>query len=277
MLSDGVRQINAVSESLPPDERGILQLSEAEVAHQFGIERNSSLYNPDFFGQGALATLNPYSLELKHYRTWASTVGGSTSRSPNMSRLLYPTLPVIQPNKMSVSIGCINLFQGILNTTNSPALALQAGPASQPRSLVVWVSLLKLDPKRQMKKGYKQGKEEFQSPELLRSIAWHFRPHLISKPLAWMKPLTLQPLMSTSPYDVKALATEALWQPYPKRELEVAYYPFAVNEARFRLYVIAADLLPLVLCGNPEDSPLPGHVSLDTAAKFSQFELAWSV
>lgn len=42
-----------------------------------------------------------------------------------MSRLLYPTLPVIQPNKMSASIVRTNLFQAILNTTNSPALALQ--------------------------------------------------------------------------------------------------------------------------------------------------------
>lgn len=85
-----------------------------------------------------------------------------------------------------------------------------------------------------------------------------------------MKPLTLQQLISTSPYQVEELATEASWQPYPKLEVEVAYHPFAINEARFRLYAIAADLLPLILCGSPEDSPFPGHVNLDTAAKLSQ-------
>lgn len=140
-----------------------------------------------------------------------------------------------------------------------------------------------------MKKGIKQGKEEFQSPEVLRSYtialsaAFSIQTYVFfhmshisvltsgsEVALAWMKPLTLQQLISTSPYQLEELATEASWQPYPKLELEVAYYPFAIDEARFRLYVIAADLLPLVLCGSPKDSPFPGHVNLDTATKLDQ-------
>ena len=82
-----------------------------------------------------------------------------------------------------------------------------------------------------------------------------------------MKPLELRPPTVPLPHEGPELLQKAEWRPYPKPDAAVTFFPLAINEERYRLYTIAADLLPLVLSGTPEDSPLPGHAVLDRVAK----------
>jgi hypothetical protein len=85
-----------------------------------------------------------------------------------------------------------------------------------------------------------------------------------------MKPLDLLLPEIEPPYIGEDLLTETLWQPYPMIEPTAMFHSLSLNDERFRLYAIAADLLPIVLSGNPEDSPLPGHAILDVVAKLDR-------
>lgn len=84
-----------------------------------------------------------------------------------------------------------------------------------------------------------------------------------------MKPLDLRPPTVESPYEASDLAKEAGWQPYPLSGTR-PLFPFLVNEQRFKLYVIAAGLLPVLLSGSAIDSPLPGQQILDSSAKLDR-------
>ena len=82
-----------------------------------------------------------------------------------------------------------------------------------------------------------------------------------------MKPFDIRLPTIRPPYNGDELLKEAEWQPYPEANTVVRFYPLAMNEERYRLYTIAADLLPFVLSGDPNDSPLPGYAVLNTVAK----------
>lgn len=96
-----------------------------------------------------------------------------------------------------------------------------------------------------------------------------------------MKPLDLRLPMCEAPYEQQDLPTEAFWQPYPKAGPRVAFSPRSINNERFRLYTIMADALPVVLTGNPQDSPFPGQAILHSDAKMERLQdiesrlLAW--
>jgi len=57
------------------------------------------------------------------------------------------------------------------------------------------------------------------------------------------------------------------WRPYPKIGPEVTFAPYGVTDELYNLYQIVVDILPLLLAGDPEDSPLPGHVILEWSEK----------
>lgn len=92
--------------------------------------------------------------------------------------------------------------------------------------------------------------------------------------LAWMKPFDLHSPRTKPPYEGRELRVTGLWQPYPRPEPEVTYFPLISQQQRFELYTIAVELLPLVLSGNPTDSPMPGIVVLDTNAKLDRLREA---
>lgn len=85
--------------------------------------------------------------------------------------------------------------------------------------------------------------------------------------IAWMKPLELQMPTVASPYDGDELLQTAVWQAYPQSDDEVSFLSHSVNEERYQLYTIVANMLPIVLSGNAADSPLPGLEILDPVAK----------
>lgn len=72
-----------------------------------------------------------------------------------------------------------------------------------------------------------------------------------------------------SPTEIETEA-EARWQPYPLSSPVTPFSPRIVDDQRFKLYSIAADLLPAVLGGSPDDSPLPGHVAMHPVANLDR-------
>jgi hypothetical protein len=69
------------------------------------------------------------------------------------------------------------------------------------------------------------------------------------------------------PYEEWELLAEAVWQPYPLSSPGEISFPLVIEVQRYGLNNIVANLIPFVLSGNPDDSPLPGHVIMDQAAK----------
>lgn len=85
-----------------------------------------------------------------------------------------------------------------------------------------------------------------------------------------MRPLSLFPPRTLAPYEGKDLYRGDTWKAYPLVSEAVSFFPFVIDEQRYELFVIVAKLLPLVLSGNPEDSPLDGQVVLDPLTKLDQ-------
>jgi hypothetical protein len=124
-LSGGLRQIGASLSRESLEDRGILRLSESELKHQFDIDRDTVVQNNSYYDQDSVATVNPFSLTLTFYRAWASTYQGGTS-TPNITRVLFYQDPSLEGSMRSVSEERVDLFQEVLKSTKSPALALQA-------------------------------------------------------------------------------------------------------------------------------------------------------
>ena len=58
-----------------------------------------------------------------------------------------------------------------------------------------------------------------------------------------------------------------MWRPFPQDGPSIPVLANLIDIQRYQLYRIAAELLPLVLSGNADDSPLPGQVFLELAVK----------
>ena len=82
-----------------------------------------------------------------------------------------------------------------------------------------------------------------------------------------MKPLELRLPTNRPPYIQEELLEKAEWLPYPKTGPVVIFFPHAIKDVRYHLYTVATDILPLVLSGSPDESPLPGYPVLDAVAK----------
>ena len=90
--------------------------------------------------------------------------------------------------------------------------------------------------------------------------------------IAWMKPLDLRPPAIQPPHEGPELLEEGQWQAYPNPGPIVACCHLAINHERMRLYTVAVELIPLVLSGNPQDSPLPGQSILDPVVKLQRLD-----
>jgi hypothetical protein len=81
-----------------------------------------------------------------------------------------------------------------------------------------------------------------------------------------MKPFDIRSSVLLPTMKTKELFTERQWRPYPRPDAETPCFSHAIDENRYQLYTITANLLPFVLSGNLTDSPLPGHMILDQVA-----------
>lgn len=82
--------------------------------------------------------------------------------------------------------------------------------------------------------------------------------------LIWVKPLELmRPSSIARPYTEQDLHTSFVWRPYPKLGPDARFNTFGLYAAKFDLREIGADIVPVMLSGDPDDSPVPGHIILD--------------
>ena len=88
--------------------------------------------------------------------------------------------------------------------------------------------------------------------------------------IAWMRPLDLRLPSVPAVHVVEEILKEAEWKAYPTAVKAVTFFPFIIHEQRYHLFTIAAELLPLVINGNPQDSPLEGHAVLEPITMLDQ-------
>ena len=72
------------------------------------------------------------------------------------------------------------------------------------------------------------------------------------------------------PYSQEELESSDSWRPYPKLEPELALRSKLVNNVGYDLFVIGADICSVLLSGNPQDSPLPGHIILEASQRLAK-------
>lgn len=88
--------------------------------------------------------------------------------------------------------------------------------------------------------------------------------------MAWRTLLNISKPTVPRPYTVKELEDNHTWQPYPKTNPEITLNPRMIDDTGFSLYEIGADICSILLSGNPQDSPLPGHVILEPEEKLAK-------
>lgn len=85
----------------------------------------------------------------------------------------------------------------------------------------------------------------------------------ILKRFAWEKPLDIHAPLVPRPYSGIELEKTFLWQPYPNTYPEVNVASYGLQNAHSNLCEIGAAMLPVLLSGSPNDTPLPHQVIMD--------------
>ncbi|ERF70768.1 hypothetical protein EPUS_05120 [Endocarpon pusillum Z07020] len=111
-LSDGILQIGATGNQTDTEERGIMQLDEAELYGQLEAERTEIMRSKSD------VPINPVSSDLNQFVTHANL-----QRSP---RAWFPLSLYMGDSLKPVHESRVGLFQHIIQDTGSPALAMQA-------------------------------------------------------------------------------------------------------------------------------------------------------
>lgn len=88
--------------------------------------------------------------------------------------------------------------------------------------------------------------------------------------IIWVKPLSLAKPGAPRPYSEADLQTTSEWKPYPRTGPTATFNPAGLYGVKFDLREIGADILPVMLSGDPEDSPMPGHVTLDLVTRIGR-------
>lgn len=88
--------------------------------------------------------------------------------------------------------------------------------------------------------------------------------------MAWRTPLNVTRPVVGRPYQKNGLEHEDMWCPYPRADPQISYNARRIDDAGFSLYVIGVDICSVILSGNPQDSPLPGHIILEPAERLAR-------
>lgn len=88
--------------------------------------------------------------------------------------------------------------------------------------------------------------------------------------MAWRTSFDISKPVVHRPWQKGQLEHEGIWCPFPRAEPQIPFSPRHIDDAGFSLYVIGADICSVILSGNPQDSPLPGHVILEPAERLAK-------
>lgn len=171
--------------------------------------------------------------------------------------------------------------QGRASLTNLQglvALSLGLGVLRQDRLAMIYARQMPpvcIELGRKVKRSIKAGKAEYSSPEYQESLQlarWSAFQMEVDFCMIWVKPLELARPIIDRPYSAEQCQTPDTWRPYPKVGPEVVYYPYGLRDVKCNLREIGADIVPVMLSGDPDDSPSPGHVILNRKARMVRLE-----
>ncbi|KAK5081148.1 hypothetical protein LTR05_007942 [Lithohypha guttulata] len=169
-----------------------------------------------------------------------------------------------------------NLEEGSVSLTTHQALpSMMAGLVviARDRAGLLYtgrLSALTTELIMKVKASKRQGKTEFTSDDFQRSYRssiWASYNIRMELALAYRRSSELQKPQVKRPFVDNELQYQTVWRPYPDLGPEAPLCQFMINDARFDLSEITAELVPLSLSGDPQDSPLPGHIILDKVEK----------
>lgn len=99
--------------------------------------------------------------------------------------------------------------------------------------------------------------------------------------MAWRTSLNISKPTVPRPWPKAQLEAREVWRPYPLNGPQIIFNPRITDDAGYDLYEIGVDICSILLSGTPQDSPLPGHIILESSerlARANQIEqslLAW--
>lgn len=128
---------------------------------------------------------------------------------------------------------------------------------------------------RRVKSMIKEGQSFYASDDYQRSLRlarWSAFSIEVDFCMIWVKPLALAKPYAPRPYTAEDLQTRAVWTPYPRSGPTAWYVPHGLYAVKFDLREIGAHIVPVMLSGDPEDSPMPGHTTLDNTERLRQLE-----
>jgi hypothetical protein len=128
---------------------------------------------------------------------------------------------------------------------------------------------------RKVKRSIKSGKTEYSTKAYQKSLQlarWSAFQMEVDFCMIWVKPLELSRPVIDRPYTFEQCHVSEVWRPYPKPRPDVSFNPYGLQEVKFDLRDIGADIVPVMLSGDPDDSPSPGHIILDRKVRMVRLE-----
>lgn len=128
---------------------------------------------------------------------------------------------------------------------------------------------------RKVKRSLRAGEPNYASPEYQRSLQlarWSAYQMEVDFCMIWVKSLELSQPTLEKPYTIEQLHVTEVWHPYPKGGPDVKFNPYGLHDAKLELRKVGADIVPVLLSGNPDDSPVPDRINLDRQARMARLE-----
>lgn len=166
----------------------------------------------------------------------------------------------------------------LTNLQGLVALSLGLGVLRKDRLAMIYARQMPpicIELGRKVKRSLKAGQPEFASANYQRSLQlarWSAFQMEVDFCMIWVKPLELSQPIIDKPYSIDQLHTTEVWRPYPRLGPEVVFNPYGLHDAKFQLREIGASIAPVLLSGNPDDSPAPGQLNLSRHARMERLE-----
>lgn len=91
--------------------------------------------------------------------------------------------------------------------------------------------------------------------------------------IVWLKPFHVQKPLVQYPYRPAELPLTQVWTPDSSLGKKTRLAAKGVCHERFKLHEVGAEMIPLLLSGKPDDTPLPGHIILDRDVKLDRLHV----
>ena len=143
------------------------------------------------------------------------------------------------------------------------------GLIQKDRQALIYVRTLPIvctDLARKIRRLIKQGHLEFTTEVYQQSLClarWSAFQMEVDFSLIWVKPMGLAKPGAARPYSDEEQEVSQIWSPYPSTGAAIWFNPAGLRAAKLALREIGAEIIPVMLNGDPDDSPMPGHVILD--------------